>query len=211
MRRFCYYSQGRRLDSLDLTRCGSRFGFLLDLPQDEIESLLRARVSELGGGVEQGMELISLSAGPDAVMAAVRERAGQVREITARYVVGCDGAHNWARRELGLSFHGHPYAEDWLLADARLGWQCREDEAHAFVRPDGLPLICFQMREHRWRLILPTRVTERPGSHASGGPAAGRPAGAGPGYGVRSQLAGELPLASPVTGCLPSRPHAAGR
>ena len=36
------------------------------------------------------------------------------------------------------------YAEDWLLADAWIDWQCREDEAHAFVRPDGLPLICFR-------------------------------------------------------------------
>jgi 2-polyprenyl-6-methoxyphenol hydroxylase-like FAD-dependent oxidoreductase len=155
VRRFCYYSQGRRLASLDLTRCGSRFGFLLDLPQDQTESLLRARVSELGGGVEQGVELISLSGGPDAVMATVREGTGQVREITARYVVGCDGAHSRVRHELGLAFHGHPYAQDWLLADARLDWQRREDEAHAFFRPDGLPLICFPLREHRWRLILP--------------------------------------------------------
>ena len=26
---------------------------------------------------------------------------------------------------------------------------------HAFFRPDGLPLICFPMRAHRWRLTLP--------------------------------------------------------
>lgn len=26
---------------------------------------------------------------------------------------------------------------------------------HAFFRPDGLPVICFPMRGHRWRLTLP--------------------------------------------------------
>jgi 4,5-epoxidase len=31
----------------------------------------------------------------------------------------------------------------------------REDAIHAFFRPDGLPVIFFPMRGHRWRLTLP--------------------------------------------------------
>ena len=31
----------------------------------------------------------------------------------------------------------------------------REDAIHAFFRPDGLPLILFPMRGHRWRLTVP--------------------------------------------------------
>src|ERR1700751_3101152 len=33
------YSEGRCLASLEFARCGSRFGFLLDLPQDQTERL----------------------------------------------------------------------------------------------------------------------------------------------------------------------------
>ena len=87
--------------------------------------------------------------------ATVRDGTGPPGQITARYVVGCDGAHSRVRHELGLAFRGHPYAEDWLIADVRLDLQRRDDEAHAFFRPDGLPLICFPMRDHRWRLMLP--------------------------------------------------------
>ena len=47
--------------------------------------------------------------------------SGQAETITAGYVVGCDGAHSRVRRELGLTFHGHPYPQDWLLADVLLG------------------------------------------------------------------------------------------
>jgi len=36
-----------------------------------------------------------------------------------------------------------------------LDWDLREDAAHAFFRPDGLPAIFFPMRGHRWRLTLP--------------------------------------------------------
>ncbi|MBV9384097.1 MAG: FAD-dependent monooxygenase [Streptosporangiaceae bacterium] len=80
VRQFRFYSQGRCLTSLEFARCGSRFGFLLDLPQDETERLLRSRVTELGGVVEDGTELAGLSAGSDAVTATVRGHGGQVQD-----------------------------------------------------------------------------------------------------------------------------------
>jgi 2-polyprenyl-6-methoxyphenol hydroxylase-like FAD-dependent oxidoreductase len=151
VRHLRFYSEGRCLASLEFGRCGSRFGFVLDLPQDQTEQLLRARVTELGGVVENGAELTGLAAGPDVVTATVGGRG----TITAEYVVGCDGAHSRVRRELGLTFHGHPYPRDWLLADVLLEWDLREDAMHAFFRPDGLPVIFFPMRGQRWRVTLP--------------------------------------------------------
>ena len=84
--------------------------------------------------------------------------------ITAGYVVGCDGAHSRVRHELGLPFQGHPYPQDWLLADVRLDWARPEDEVHAFFRADGVPLVCFPMREHRWRLVVPFAGDRAPGA-----------------------------------------------
>src|SRR5215469_10779480 len=60
-----FYSRGRCLASVEFARCGSRFGFLLDLPQDQTEMLLRERVAELGGAVEDSTELTRLSHGAD--------------------------------------------------------------------------------------------------------------------------------------------------
>ena len=151
VRHLRFYSEGRCLASLEFGRCGSRFGFVLDLPQDQTERLLRARVAELGGVVENGAELTGLAAGREVVTATVGGRG----TITAEYVVGCDGAHSRVRRELGLTFHGQPYPQDWLLADVLLDWDLREDAAHAFFRPDGLPVIFFPMRGQRWRVTLP--------------------------------------------------------
>ena len=76
VRHLRFYSEGRRLVSLEFGRCGSRFGFLLDLPQDQTQRLLRARIAELGGVVEDRTELISLTAGREAVTAVVRDRGG---------------------------------------------------------------------------------------------------------------------------------------
>jgi 2-polyprenyl-6-methoxyphenol hydroxylase-like FAD-dependent oxidoreductase len=155
VRRFHMYTDGKTLVRLELARNGSGFGFMLDVPQDATETILRQRMAELGGRVEQGTELSSLSVDSAGVTATVSGPDGAVRTITADYLVGADGAHSRVRDELGLEFRGHPYTQDWLLADVRLDWDRPEDEMHAFFRRDGRPLICMPMREHRWRVILP--------------------------------------------------------
>jgi 2-polyprenyl-6-methoxyphenol hydroxylase-like FAD-dependent oxidoreductase len=155
VRRFHMYADGKTLVRLELARNGSRFGFMLDVPQDVTETILRQRVSELGGSIEQGTELSRLRQDLGGVTATVTGPGGTARTVTADYVVGADGAHSRVRSELGLGFRGHPYAQDWLLADVRLGWDRPDDEMHAFFRRDGRPLICMPMREHRWRVILP--------------------------------------------------------
>jgi 2-polyprenyl-6-methoxyphenol hydroxylase-like FAD-dependent oxidoreductase len=78
-----------------------------------------------------GVELTSLADEGSGVIASVVDSIGQPRNITADYVVGCDGAHGGVRHELGPRFHGHPYPQDWLLADVTLDWARRDDEIHA--------------------------------------------------------------------------------
>jgi 2-polyprenyl-6-methoxyphenol hydroxylase-like FAD-dependent oxidoreductase len=155
VRRLRMYSRGKPLVNLNYRLNGSRFGYMLDIPQHDTEDLLRQRVSELGGIVDGNMELKGLSQESDRVIATVAEGSGTTRSISASYIVGCDGAHSRVRQELGLSFPGHAYEDDWLLADVRMDWARPEDEVHAFFRPDGLPLICFPMRNHQWRLVFP--------------------------------------------------------
>ena len=155
VRHMRFYSEGRCLTSLGFAHNGSRFGFMLMLPQDQTERLLRARVTELGGVVENRTELAGLEVCDGDVTAAVRAPNGEPETITAGYAVGCDGAHSRVRRELGATFYGHPYPQDWLLADVLLNWDLSEDATHAFFRRDGLPVILFPMRGHRWRLTLP--------------------------------------------------------
>jgi 2-polyprenyl-6-methoxyphenol hydroxylase-like FAD-dependent oxidoreductase len=164
VRWFSFYTDGKSRVSLDLSRNGTRFPFMLDIPQHQTETLLQARVAELGGTIEYGTELTALADEPTGVTARVRDADGQPRVIAARYAVGCDGAHSRVRHGLGLPFRGHPYPQDWLLADVRLDWARRENEVHAFFRADGTPLICFPMRGHRWRLVVPFAGARAPGA-----------------------------------------------
>src|SRR5215472_4900337 len=162
VRRLRFYSSGRSLLSLDLALNGSRYGYMLDIPQDCTERLLRARVSELGGEVEQGMELEGLDDKPGCVSARVRDRAGQASQITAEYVVGCDGAHSRVRHELGRA------------RERRAGRAC-------LPRPPGR--LCRRSRTARGC----ARDRELPASDPRRGPAARR---SRPGEGGRALAPG---------------------
>jgi 2-polyprenyl-6-methoxyphenol hydroxylase-like FAD-dependent oxidoreductase len=154
VRRIRMYAGGRNLLNLDMSRNGSRYGFILHLPQSETETLLRARVRELGGIIEDGVELVRLDQDSDVVHATIRDCSGRESEIGAGYLIGCDGAHSRVRHELGIAFEGQPYAQDWLLADVALDGFEREDQVHFFFRPNGLPLACIPMGMHRWRVVM---------------------------------------------------------
>jgi 2-polyprenyl-6-methoxyphenol hydroxylase-like FAD-dependent oxidoreductase len=155
VRGFRFYSDGGSLLDLDLTGNGSRFGCMLFVPQHVTETLLRARIAELGGVIEQGVELLGFQQDQAGVTAMVRDGSGTERTITAGHLVGCDGAHSRVRHELGLDFEGHSYPQDVWLADVRLDWSRSADQVHFFCRSNGRPLICFPMPGHMWRLAMP--------------------------------------------------------
>ena len=45
------------------------------------------------------------------------EGNGNVEIIKAKYMVGCDGAHSWTRRQLGLSLEGEQSNHIWGVMD----------------------------------------------------------------------------------------------
>ncbi|KAL5113249.1 hypothetical protein ACEQ8H_008889 [Pleosporales sp. CAS-2024a] len=53
----------------------------------------------------------------DDLIAASREKAGQSEIVHARYMVGCDGAHSWTRRQLGFELQGEPTDYIWGVLD----------------------------------------------------------------------------------------------
>jgi 2-polyprenyl-6-methoxyphenol hydroxylase-like FAD-dependent oxidoreductase len=144
----------RRLFDLDLANNGSRYGFTLSLPQRDTELLLRTRVQELGGVIEQGVELLHLTQTADGVDATLSDAAGHQTEMTAGYVVGCDGAHSRVRHQLDLPFLGQPYPQDWLLADVALAGPIDPTAVSMYFRPNGLPVTFIPMGKSRCRIVM---------------------------------------------------------
>jgi len=77
------------------------------IAQPELERLLRRHLSQLGVEVHHGCAVTGWRDAPDQVTLTLDTPTGQ-RQITAGYVVGCDGGHSTIRRLSGFGFPGTP-------------------------------------------------------------------------------------------------------
>lgn len=82
----------------------------LTLPQPQLERLLDERARELGADIRRGHEIVGVGQDDTTVTADVRGPDGPY-QVTARYLVGCDGAHSRVRDMAGIPFPGTTYPE----------------------------------------------------------------------------------------------------
>jgi 2-polyprenyl-6-methoxyphenol hydroxylase-like FAD-dependent oxidoreductase len=92
---------------------------VVHLPQPRLERLLEERARELGAGLRRGHEVAGVSQDDATVTADVRGPDGPY-QVTARYLVGCDGAHSRVRDTAGIPFPGTTYPEVNRLGQATL-------------------------------------------------------------------------------------------
>jgi 2-polyprenyl-6-methoxyphenol hydroxylase-like FAD-dependent oxidoreductase len=82
----------------------------IGIPQPRLERVLAERAGELGADVRRGHEVAGVSQDDAAVTAEVRGPDGAY-QVTARYLVGCDGGHSRVRTGAGIGFPGTTYPE----------------------------------------------------------------------------------------------------
>ena len=104
---------------LDFSHLADPPMWVVPLPQPQLERVLGERAHELGAGIRRGHDVAGVSQDDAAVTADVRGPDGPYR-VTARYLVGCDGAHSRVRHSAGIPFPGTTYPEVNRLAQASL-------------------------------------------------------------------------------------------
>ena len=80
------------------------------------------------------------------------DRRGERIEVTAAFVVGCDGAHSTVRHLLNLSFAGAEYEDSFMLADIETNDALPADELQLCPSESG-PLAIFPMSATRRRIV----------------------------------------------------------
>ena len=104
---------------LDLSVFETRYPFVLLLPQAVTEELLEEHALELGVVILRGHVVQTIDARAEEVVVADLSGATAF-QLSARYVVGADGARSVVRRAAGIDFAGHPARLTMMLADAVL-------------------------------------------------------------------------------------------
>src|SRR4029453_4969833 len=100
---------------VDFTQLADPPMHALPLPQPQLERVLDDVARERGAEIRRGHEVVGLSQDDATVTADVRGPDGTDR-VTARYLVGCDGASSRVRDLAGIPFPGITYPEVQRLA-----------------------------------------------------------------------------------------------
>jgi 2-polyprenyl-6-methoxyphenol hydroxylase-like FAD-dependent oxidoreductase len=160
------WAQGRRTARVPLGDIGrdlSPYPYLLILGQDDNERLLGEALRDRGMSVQWSTELVGLAQDADRVTARLQQPDGTVREVTAVWVAGCDGAGSAVRQMSGIAFQGAPYEHVFFVADTQVTGPMVPDELNVYLWRDGFHLF-FPMRgADHWRIvgILPAALRER--------------------------------------------------
>jgi 3-(3-hydroxy-phenyl)propionate hydroxylase len=62
-------------------------------------------------------ELVDFRQGPAAVDLVLRRANGSMTEVSAAYLVACDGGRSFVREKLGIKLSGSTFRERWLILD----------------------------------------------------------------------------------------------
>ena len=123
------------------------------IPQSETESILLEHLRELGGDVEWETELRTYREHHDLVIANVT-RQDQPSEVSAKWLVSCEGAHSVVRAQAGLPFHGKTYPLAFVMADVAMVTPLSHEENHVWIHEDGSLAALPLPPAHTWRLFV---------------------------------------------------------
>lgn len=121
-------ASGQRLLLLDRSEPGpSGWPAATMFTQPQLEQLLDETAKTLASvHVQQGSEVCDVIDSGGHVRLSVRRGeiegdrwipSGKEREVTAAYVIGCDGANSLVRERMGTAVEDLGFAFDWLIAD----------------------------------------------------------------------------------------------
>jgi len=135
--RFTIRDRDRVLVPISFEDLPTRFPYTLMVSQEVTESVLAARLAELGGQVLRPRTLVALSQDDSGATATLDDGT----RLRARYVVGADGMHSTVRRSVGIPFSGGSYGESFVLADVRLGGAVPSDEVILYFSAAGMVVV----------------------------------------------------------------------
>lgn len=151
-------AQQRPLARLRFEPDGTPYPFVGMVPQDVTEKILVGELCRKGRAVEYDTTFVS-AVDHDGYITATLERKGERFEVTASFLVGCDGAHSAVRHLLELPFEGAQYDASFMLADVDTNEVLPGNELHLCPSQIG-PLAIFPMSATRRRLVATVDKTE---------------------------------------------------
>jgi 2-polyprenyl-6-methoxyphenol hydroxylase-like FAD-dependent oxidoreductase len=146
----------------------TRYPFILFISQAETERILVDHLSGSGVTIERGVELVRLEILEQLVSCLLRHPDGREEHVRAGYLVGCDGAHSFVRREARFSFEGGSYPQEFVLGDVEADGPLEGGAINSFAGEGGVAMFFPLGSPATWRVVA---MAARPMGDRRGSPA----------------------------------------
>ena len=136
-------------------------GYMFNQPA--VETALRAKLAASPlADVRLGHTFEGLRQENDHVSAVIRGPDGPAT-VTARYLVGCDGAWSPVREAIGGTLFDYQFDEPWLVIDVKVRGKGKTPRVNLQICDPARPTTCVLMGpgRHRWEfMLLPGETAE---------------------------------------------------
>ena len=134
---------------IDLSILDSPFPYMLAIPQRRTEELLEAHARALGADIRRNHRCVGVHDHGDHVTVEVEADGGR-HDLSASYLVGCDGSGSMVRRSAGIDYVGESSTKTTFLADLEL-----TDPPSAPVSRSGEhgSMVCVPLPGSVWRMV----------------------------------------------------------
>ena len=137
-----------------LARSGWAPSYLFHQPT--MDRALRKRLEATPGvSMRLGASLVSFEQQRDRVDATI-DVGGKPLEVSARYLVACDGAGSATRRALGVELFDYDFDEPWLVVDTIVGDESKLPQCGLQICDPERPTTVMPMSHgrRRWEFML---------------------------------------------------------
>jgi 2-polyprenyl-6-methoxyphenol hydroxylase-like FAD-dependent oxidoreductase len=140
----------------------TKFPHLLMLEQSQTESILIDFLNEHKYHVDRQTELKSFSQNYDGISAILKLPDGSDETITAKYLVGADGAHSVVREQSQIPFGGKTYEQSLFVLDCKAKVDIPDNEMYLTFSDKAFGGF-FPLTNGRWRILgdIPKGLEEK--------------------------------------------------
>ncbi|MGC9670283.1 FAD-dependent monooxygenase [Planosporangium sp. 12N6] len=135
----------------------TRFPFVINIPQHELEPVLRDVLDRKApGALHMGHRLLGFTERDDHVELRLATGDGE-RLVPARYLLACDGGRSQVREQLGITVEGRTLEERYMLVDLRADLDVGNPRDYPYLAYFGDPTewMILVRQPHCWRFLYP--------------------------------------------------------
>jgi 2-polyprenyl-6-methoxyphenol hydroxylase-like FAD-dependent oxidoreductase len=130
----------------------TKFPHLLMLEQSHTESILVDFLSAHNHYVDRRTVLKGFTQNNQSVTGVLKLPDGSEETVTAKYLVGADGAHSIVREQLRIPFGGKTYEQSLFVLDCKAIVDIPEDEMYLAISDKAFGGF-FPLTNGRWRIL----------------------------------------------------------